>query len=233
MRALLIACATFLSITLAAASPPADKLEACVNWSDMKRTEITCTDMIESRTYAGGDLARLFVHRGAIRAKLGAFVEAKADLTSARGIDPASVTPHFWLGYIAMATKQYKSAVEYYDVYLASLPDSPVARTNRAVAVWSLGDAGGAFSELARVTESKPEYANAWFQRGMMLAALGRIKPAMNDFRKAYDIEQSSQHTRCMTAAILASNDENLGKPDAAIADSCRAVVFSKPAAGG
>ena len=231
MRALLIACVTVLSITAAAASPPADKLEACVNWSDMKRTEITCTDMIESRIYDGADLARLLVHRGAIRAKLGALQDARADLNNARGIDPASVTPHFWLGYLAMAEKQYRSAVDYYDVYLARFSDSPVARTNRAIAIWSLGDTNGAFAELAQVTRSRPDFANAWFQRGMMLAGLGRIKPAMSDFKKAYDIEQSPQHTKCVSAAILAANDENLGKPDAAIADACRAMVFAKPAA--
>jgi tetratricopeptide (TPR) repeat protein len=231
MRAFLIACATILSITAAAASPPVDKLEACVNWSDMKRTEITCTDMIESRAYSGADLARLFVHRGAIRAKLGALQEASADLNNARGIDPASVAPHFWLGYVAMAAKQYENAIEYYDVYLAKIPDSPVARTNRAIALWSLGDTNGAFSELGQVTQSKPEYANAWFQRGVMLAGLGRIKPAMNDFKKAYDIEQSPQHTKCVCAAILAANDENLGKQDAAIESACRGKVFAKPAA--
>jgi len=230
MRAVIMALALLLCATAASASERSDHLNACQNWTDLEKSAISCTELIRSSSFAKADVAALFMNRGAIKARLGLFDEAKADLMYARHLNASLEDLPFWLGFVAMETGEYRTALAHFDVFLATRPDHTIARVNRAVALWSTGESESAIAALDDVTQRAPQHASAWYQRGLMQAALGRIKPAMNDFRQAMNLKENPEYMKCAAAAVLAADDQNRGKKDAAIADECQATIVEKPA---
>jgi tetratricopeptide (TPR) repeat protein len=229
MRAIIMALGLLLGATAASASERSDHLNACQNWTDLEKSAISCTELIRSNSFAKGDVAALFMNRGAIKARLGLFEEAKADLMYARNLNAGLEDVSFWLGFASLETREYKTAAEHFDAFLARKPDHTIASVNRAIALWSTGETESAIAALDEVTQRSPDHASAWFQKGLMQAALGRIKPAMNDFHKAMNLKDNPEYMKCTAAAVLAADDKNRGKKDAAIANECQATMFEKP----
>ena len=84
----------------------------------------------------------------------------------------------------AHGTELLERARGYYDQCLEQ-GESPDARTGRAMCSYYLGDTDGALADLQSVTQSSPDYAQAWADLGMLYEVQGSDDEAIAAYEQA------------------------------------------------
>lgn len=94
---------------------------------------------------------------------------------------------HRNIGINYSALKQYDKAIERYDISLALMPADPWADwVNRGNALSALGKFPEALLEYERAVKAAPQFAQALYNRGVVLEKLQRAQEAKADFSAAF-----------------------------------------------
>ncbi|BEI85989.1 hypothetical protein CcaverHIS002_0602760 [Cutaneotrichosporon cavernicola] len=78
----------------------------------------------------------------------------------------------------------------------SSTPHDPVFWNNRAMSKAKMEEHGAAISDATKAIELKPDYAKAYYRRGVSSLAVVRPKDAVPDFKKALEIEPTNRVVR-------------------------------------
>ncbi len=119
------------------------------------------------RDYAASLFAWALNRRGELRNEQAAQLVAKGQLDDAAKLDN-------------LATDDFKTAIQYG-------PDSWRTHHNYAISLAMNGDYSQAISELTRTIELKPDYANAYFNRGELHFELEEFPEALRDYGTALE----------------------------------------------
>ncbi|MEW6269614.1 MAG: tetratricopeptide repeat protein, partial [Thermodesulfobacteriota bacterium] len=92
------------------------------------------------------------------------------------------------LGNIAYDQQDRKTAIDYYERYLALKPDDPEVRTDLGTMLFESGDVGRSEVEFKRVIEKNPQFFQAYFNLGIVYEANGDRAAAKTQLEKARDL---------------------------------------------
>ncbi|MBD2022729.1 tetratricopeptide repeat protein, partial [Leptolyngbya sp. FACHB-36] len=76
------------------------------------------------------------------------------------------------------------------------------ALTNRGNVLLARNDLPAAFRDYNQAVQINPNYAAAYYNRGMASQTLNRRDPAITDFRRAADLYQAQGYPRLQTEAL-------------------------------
>ncbi|MFB9718547.1 tetratricopeptide repeat protein [Planobispora longispora] len=128
-----------------------------------------------------------YVNRAGALAVLGCEAEARADVEAGLALDPGN--PHLLTvrGQLDTEAERFAAAAEAFEAALERAPDLGAAWANRGTLRYRTGDLEGAAADLSRAIEIE-EGAELYFNRAMVLRALGRERAARTDLRRALDL---------------------------------------------
>lgn len=108
------------------------------------------------------------------------------------------------LGNMEFDARKFDKADGYYRRALALDPSNPDVRTDDAVALHQSGRDLEALAQLDRVLAERPKFANAVFNRGVVLEAIGRRSDALDTFRKFLTIVPAADPRAATAKAAIA-----------------------------
>ncbi len=127
-------------------------------------------------------------NRGNALSAKGDYQAAIADYDRALQIIPGSYEALTGRGAAQQQLGNYSAAVVDYTKALEIAPKSVLILTNRASANEEI-DKNAAFADYTRIIELQPENAEAYARRGVLLVDLNRKTEAINDLRKAFQLD--------------------------------------------
>lgn len=92
-------------------------------------------------------------------------------------------------GNVAVATKEYDKAIEFYTKALELVPNNKIYLSNRAAAYSQAGKHKEAAADALKAVEIDPGYAKAWSRLGHARYALGDAKGSMEAYEKGLKCE--------------------------------------------
>ncbi len=91
----------------------------------------------------------------------------------------------FVSGKICHASKDIKTAIQYYDKEIKSNPKSHETYNNRGIAKHDLGNSQDALSDYDEAIRLNPKYYIAYYNRGLTKRHLGKFQDAISDYDEA------------------------------------------------
>ncbi|WP_456410249.1 tetratricopeptide repeat protein [Oceanithermus sp.] len=119
--------------------------------------------------------------------RLGRYAEARALLLRAVDLAPDRADAWLWLGLAAYALQDFDTAVPALE-RAVQLDPSPVAKLNLGAAYLAVKRFSDAEQILTQVVLEDPENAEAWYNLGWALNALGRESEAQRAWKAALDL---------------------------------------------
>jgi tetratricopeptide (TPR) repeat protein len=109
---------------------------------------------------------------------------------AARFADDDGLAREAWInkGVAHAELEEYDQAIGAYEEALRvddEGEDAAVAETNLAYALWEFGRTGEALEHAERAVELDPRFAEAWYNRGLLLNERGLSEDALNSFENA------------------------------------------------
>lgn len=96
----------------------------------------------------------------------------------------------------AFGRKDFASSIELYTAALRLDPHDPTFWNNRAMSKAKMEEHGAAIADASKAIELKPDYAKAYYRRGVSALAVLRPKQAVPDFKKALELEPGNRTVR-------------------------------------
>lgn len=109
------------------------------------------------------------------------------------------------LGNLAYDQQDRKTAIEYYERYLALKPDDPEVRTDLGTMLFESGDVGRSEMEFKRVIEQNPRFFQAYFNLGIVYEANGDREGAKAQLEKARELAPDDAIKSRISALITAA----------------------------
>ena len=92
---------------------------------------------------------------------------------------------YFYLANYYDAANNAEEAMKYYDLSLSRNSNYLLALNNRGILKGKAGDFGGAVNDFNDAIRIKPDYAEAWYNRGVALYQTGKPEEACQDWNRA------------------------------------------------
>ena len=127
----------------------------------------------------------------------------------------------YLLGSIALATRDFRRALDCLDKLVELRPDHAPAHNRRGVALAALGRHDAAVASYDRAITLEPGFVEAHCNRGTALARLDRLEAAIASFDQAIAADPGNAGAHFNRAIALA----DLGQPEEAIAGYERAIA--------
>lgn len=119
-----------------------------------------CTRAIQDELLTPGNMAKTYVNRGVIYLRQGELDRAETDFAAAEVLRPDLAEIYVNRSVVLMRRGQWRDAIDTLDHGLSLNPTEPEkAYFNRAMAREQLDDLSGAFADLSRAAELKPDWA--------------------------------------------------------------------------
>ncbi|KAI9840082.1 MAG: hypothetical protein M1819_000275 [Sarea resinae] len=114
---------------------------------------------------------------------------AGASTSAAPGAKSAEAEALKGRGNAAMASKDYKSAIDFYTQALAISPVNPIYLSNRAAAYSATHQHDLAKADAEMAVAAEPKYTKAWSRLGLARFALGDAKGSLEAYEKGIEFE--------------------------------------------
>jgi tetratricopeptide (TPR) repeat protein len=119
------------------------------------------------------------------KAKAGHYDEAEAQLTEAIHADSLMLDPYLERAYYRLLKKNYRGALEDYNMAIRLNRLDPDIWLNRGVTKEKLFDLTGAYRDYTEAIELDNAFVKAWINRGNILAAQKKYNEAIEDYTAA------------------------------------------------
>jgi tetratricopeptide (TPR) repeat protein len=119
------------------------------------------------------------------KAKAGHYDEAEAQLTEAIRADSLMLDPYLERAYYRLLKKNYRGALEDYNMAIRLNRLDPEIWLNRGVTKEKLLDLTGAYRDYTEAIELDNTFVKAWVNRGNILAAQKKHTEAIEDYSAA------------------------------------------------
>jgi tetratricopeptide (TPR) repeat protein len=119
------------------------------------------------------------------KAKAGHYDEAEAQLTEAIHADSLMLDPYLERAYYRLLKKNYRGALEDYNMAIRLNRLDPDIWLNRGVTKEKLFDLTGAYRDYTEAIELDNAFVKAWINRGNILAAQKKYNEAIEDYSAA------------------------------------------------
>jgi protein O-mannosyl-transferase len=136
------------------------------------------------------DNATAYMNRGVAYYGLGNYSQAIGDYDRAIKINPDNATAYLYRGNAYKGLGNYKQSIEDYDRASKIInPNNATAYMNRGNVVYSsLGNHSQAIEDYDKEIKSKPDFAEAYINRGNAYKGLGNYSQAIGDYDRAIKI---------------------------------------------
>ncbi|MGW4642599.1 tetratricopeptide repeat protein [Sphaerisporangium sp. NPDC004334] len=128
------------------------------------------------------------INRAGLLVQLGLEEQARADVTAGLALDPGNPHLSCVLGQLEAAVGRHDEAMAAFDRAISGAPGLASAWANRAVLRHETGDDEGAVADLTTAIELG-EDAALYYNRAIALRDLGRREEAVDDLRRARDLD--------------------------------------------
>jgi tetratricopeptide (TPR) repeat protein len=133
--------------------------------------------------------AKMLYNRGRAYQEMGNFADAKADFESALSNDPNNFQVLLSLSTIQLEEKKYASALMYAK-QAEEIPGAPAtASFLKGRALHQMGMLEDAMKAYNNAIQLDKEFAQAYFNRGMLKVALKKDGESCSDFKVAFDLD--------------------------------------------
>ncbi|MFC4534060.1 tetratricopeptide repeat protein [Sphaerisporangium dianthi] len=129
-----------------------------------------------------------YINRAGLLVQLGLDERARADVTAGLALAPGNPHLSCVLGQLEAALGRHEKAMAAFDLAVSGAPGLASAWANRAILRYATGDAEGAVADLTTAIELG-EDAALHYNRAIALKDLGRFAEAMDDLRRAHDLD--------------------------------------------
>lgn len=119
------------------------------------------------------------------KAKTGHYDEAEAQLTEAIQTDSLMLDPYLERAYYRLLQKNYRGALEDYNMAVRLNRIDPEIWLNRGVTKEKLFDLTGAYRDYTEAIELDNTFVKAWVNRGNILVAQKKYNEAIEDYSAA------------------------------------------------
>lgn len=126
--------------------------------------------------------------RGSANGASGNTVEAAKDFKLILEIEPDNLNGIFNLGVASKEANLMNEAIETFSLLISKKPDFPNAYYERGFCYGKMGLFAQAKADMDASIQYQPEHGASYFFRGRALEAVGNIKSACDDWRKALEL---------------------------------------------
>jgi predicted O-linked N-acetylglucosamine transferase (SPINDLY family) len=133
------------------------------------------------------DYASAYNNRGLVLKDMEQPIEEQAAYRQAIAIDPEFIQAHNNLGNSLRRQEQYQEALSCFEIVL-NKTHTPEVFCNYGLVLWNLKRYQEALAAQDQAIALKPNYANAWTQKGQALGSLKREQEAIECFNRALQI---------------------------------------------
>jgi tetratricopeptide (TPR) repeat protein len=141
------------------------------------------------------DYLDAYVSRAGLLAALDMAAAARADVEAGLARGPGNGHLLCVLGQLETAAGRYQEARQALDTALAAVPAPPEAWAARGDLRFTIGDREGAVADLTRAIDLE-EQAPFYYNRALALRALGRYGEALDDLRRAHELDPDDREIR-------------------------------------
>lgn len=119
---------------------------------------------------------------GALKSSDGSMEDSEKLLVESIERNPNLPYPHAQLAFHKFSKKDFKGALEEYNLAIRIDPTDVDYFLNRGLVKEKLNDYEGSLSDFTTAISMKPDYESAWFNRGNVLTKLNRLQEAIDDY---------------------------------------------------
>lgn len=180
----------FALLAIAARAQPAPDAK-CTGEADIAWTEqiAGCTRAIESKKYAGRDLARALIFRAKAYGQTGDLDRCLADIEEAIRVDPANAVAVGARGDVHLARKDYERALADYTKAVALDPNNALIFVGRGMARVATHDLDRALADFEQAVRLQPASALGLYWRGIAKRLKGDAAGGEADIAAAKKID--------------------------------------------
>ena len=188
MRRWFYLMATIATLGFADTRAHADDKGACINSSG--DTAIAgCTQLILSKQYKGGELAKVYLNRGFELREKGDIDRAISDYSEAIRINPGYAKAYYNRGKALSAKGDNEIAIADYGKAIKIDPKYVKAYYARGIALSGKGALDGAFADYSETIKLDGKHLWAYFNRGVILQKKQDFIRAIADFTQAIRLD--------------------------------------------
>ncbi len=207
---------------LAQSTPDAEKCGSSSGTVD--EAIAACTRAIDSKQYAGANLAILLNSRGISWREKGYDEMALNDFDEAIRIDPKNATTYTSRGNLYGDKGDNDKAIADYNAALKLDPKLAPAYSNRGISWMAKGENDKALADFSQAIRLSPKMVDAYNNRGYVWKAKGDAQRAIADFNQVIRLDPQFADAYDSLALILATS------ADAKVRNGKRAVELASKA---